>query len=815
VGRVAGSGNVGYATLGIIPSALGFGAALSKSIAPEMALAGAAGGASLLGAIKKALPVAAVVAAVGGLAAIGNTFHDLTSTIRVGTGETGAALDGLVASAKKVGQGTAASFEDVGTTVTGLNVRLGLTGPVLETLSKQFLAAGRITKQSLDMSTITASMSVFNIKGADTTTALDTLFRVSQATGVGINELASAVQKGAPVLQQFGLSFSDSAALMGTLDKAGIANSTTLAALKIGLVNFAKAGKDPQAALKGTIAQIEGFTKAGKDAEALKLAASIFGTRGASQFVAAVKSGKLNMDDLMKAAGAGSDTILEAADAVSGLSGKWSRFINNVLVIAEPIATRVFDAMNSGLKFMIDTGLPGLQTFGSAISDKISPALSAVESFIRTAVIPSIQLFIGTITGKGADVSIPWMNTIIDMGAAVRNTIDTISGAVKGFVQGFRDGEGPGGAFRDILAGIYTDGIKPIGDKVAAAGTAIQSFVQGFKDGTGPGGTFKDILKQVYEQGIKPLWAIITDNLVPALKSFETWILGPGGTALGSFLKSCMELAVPIAALAAGVLKLVGPMLDRLAPVLNVVAWILTNVVVPAFAAFADETLAVCGYVVQGAKWIGDGFAMMWFVAQPVIKWIGDAFVGMWNNFLQPAVVWIVGGIASVMTWFGNMLVALSNVPTFGWAKDAGDKVLAAAGAVAGFSREIRAIPPTANVAINVKTVYSTVGAPTAGNHVAIPNAAGGTYGPSRGGTIVRVAEAGRSETIVDTETLRAAMAQRNAASDTGSGSPNGPVTFNLYDKDNILIGSMQGVAVDVFGAESAKVARQRGRAGR
>jgi len=141
---------------------------------------------------------------IGALGAIGKQFHDMSATIRVETGKSGKSLDGLVTSAKNVGKGTVASLEDVGKTVAGINVRLGLTGPVLETLSKQFLAAGRITKQSLDLKTVTGSFNAFNIKGKDTSKALDNLFQISQATGVGINELAAAATKGAPAFRQFG-----------------------------------------------------------------------------------------------------------------------------------------------------------------------------------------------------------------------------------------------------------------------------------------------------------------------------------------------------------------------------------------------------------------------------------------------------------------------------------------------------------------------------------------------------------------------------------------------------------------------------------
>ena len=458
--------------------------------------------------------------------------------------------------------------------------------------------------------------------------------------------------------------------------------------------------------------------------------------------------------------------------------------------------TRAFDEMSKAIVGgVIPLALPAIQwitqamkdagpaaaAFSANVGEKLAAAIR-ISKPVLDAIVDTVKLFIGTITGEGANVDLPWMNTVIDLGAAVRNTFDFIAAAtrnigtwittsavpaIQSFVQGFKDGTGAGGAFKDVVFALYNDAVKPIGDfLVNKAIPGIKDFVQGFKDGTGPGGQFRDILKKVYEEGIKPLWAIITDNLMPAFKKIEAWIVGPGGKALGSFFKSCMELAVPLGALAALVLKLVGPLIDFLMPVLNAVAWVLTDVVIPAFAAFADETLAVCGYVVIAAGLVGDGFTWLTAVVIGATATIGRVFIGLWNEAIQPVVVWIIGGLASVMTTFGNMLVTLGTFPNMGWAKDAGDKVLAAAGAVAGFKGQIQNLNgTTANIALNVTSNYSAaVAGVLAAGRASLKLAGyaqGGTIAPSPGGTVVRVAEAGRSETIVDTATLRAAMAQK------------------------------------------------------
>src|SRR5690349_1886867 len=78
-----------------------------------------------------AIGTAAITAAAGGAAvglyAVGSTFDDVADTIRVGTGASGDALDGLVAIAQQVGTSVPTSFEAAGKTVSDLNTRLGLS----------------------------------------------------------------------------------------------------------------------------------------------------------------------------------------------------------------------------------------------------------------------------------------------------------------------------------------------------------------------------------------------------------------------------------------------------------------------------------------------------------------------------------------------------------------------------------------------------------------------------------------------------------------------------------------------------------------
>jgi TP901 family phage tail tape measure protein len=286
---------------------------------------------------------------------------DAYDTIRAGTGATGKKLEGLQNTFNNVARKTPADMDKVSSTVADLNTRLGLTGPTLEKLSRQILEAGRLGGVDVDVQKVTGAFSVFGVKGKETTTKMDDLFRVSQATGVGINDLAGTMAKSGGVLKQLGFGFTESASLLGVLDKAGINSKAVTASMQAGLVKLAKDGEKPADAFKRVTGQLQGFVKQGDDAKALKLAGEIFGTRGAGQFVAALKSGKVNLDDLTGAAGLSKDTILGVAQETKDFPELWQEFKNTATLALAPIGQKLMPAIAQALQ----VAAPLLQKFAN------------------------------------------------------------------------------------------------------------------------------------------------------------------------------------------------------------------------------------------------------------------------------------------------------------------------------------------------------------------------------------------------------------------------------------------------------------------
>ena len=328
---------------------------------------------------------AVVVGSVGaaGKAAyeIGAQFDDAYDTIRAGTGASGAAFEDLQESMRNVARdsiGVGSDMGAIGTTLADLNTRLGLTGEPLEEMTAQFMQLQNLGVDA-DINEVSKAMSGFGIEAKDMPGALDELFQVSQATGLSISELSQSAVKAGPVLRGFGFSMSDSAALVGQMDKAGLDADKTLQSMQRALAEFASEGRDAPEALKETIGSIEELISAGDDAAAIDMASSIFGTRGAAQFVDAVKTGTLSVDDFMDATGATSDTIGGLAEETADFAERWDQFKLQAMLAIEPVAAMVFDALVPALEHVqgafeaVSGAVQGFGEWGQRSKDWLIP----------------------------------------------------------------------------------------------------------------------------------------------------------------------------------------------------------------------------------------------------------------------------------------------------------------------------------------------------------------------------------------------------------------------------------------------------------
>lgn len=351
---------------------------------------------------------AAGIAAAGGAAlAAAMSMDDAVDTIRIGTGASGDALDGLMGTFENLARTVPSDLADVSTTVADLNTRMGLTGPTLEKLAAQVLQAGNMQGVAVDVGALTSALAIFGVKGDQSSDVLDTLFQVSQATGVGMNDLTGTLAKSGAQLTGLGFTITDAAALLGTLDKAGIDSGAAAATLGKSLVTLAKDGEAPEEAFRRVTGEIGDFIARGDQAGALDLASQVFGTRGAAQMVAALQSGAVNLDNLTASAGLSSDTILGLAEETGDFPELWQKFQNSATLALAPLGERLFPLiadgighLTTGLGYAVDaavefgdwmntTGIPALQSFAGFMEDNAT-VIGIVAGIIAAIFIPHL-----------------------------------------------------------------------------------------------------------------------------------------------------------------------------------------------------------------------------------------------------------------------------------------------------------------------------------------------------------------------------------------------------------------------------------------
>ena len=364
---MANSPEVARATVTIIPSMKG----AQQTIATELSAAGQAGasaaagpaGASFMGGLgaklgglkgvmAKAIPVAAVGAVGKALFDVGSEFDEMSDTIVVGTGASGKALESLENSAKDIATTVPVSFGDAGNLVQDLNTRLGLTGDTLTEVGTQIAQVGDMTGEAFNTEAFAGAMSAWGTAAEDMSGQLDTLFAVSQSTGIGINDLTGIVESAAPQMSTLGYSFEDTAAMAGLLDKAGLDAGGTMSKMSKALTTLAKDGEEPTEAMSRVTQEIQGYIEKGDEASAINVAADLFGTKGATQFVAAVQSGSMSIDDFSAAMADSSGIINETQNDTMSFGERVDLLKNQFKELIEPMGSAVFTGLSAAMQVL-------------------------------------------------------------------------------------------------------------------------------------------------------------------------------------------------------------------------------------------------------------------------------------------------------------------------------------------------------------------------------------------------------------------------------------------------------------------------------
>ena len=503
--------NVANAYVQIIPSAQGVKQNITDALVPDLTAAGQQGGDALGGGLMSTLQgslgkIAGVIgAAFAGIEVgkflldIGGEFDEMTDAIIIGTGATGEALEALEESAKGIATTVPISFGEAGNIVQDLNTRLGLTGENLDEVGQRVAAAGELMGSAINVESMSGAFAAFNVSADDMADQMDYLFGVSQSTGIAFDDLTRILESNAPALQGLGFSFQESANMAGLLDKAGMDASGMMGKMGKALVSLAQPGETAAEAYQRVLNEMEGYIEAGDEAAAMDLATELFGTRGAAQFVGAVQSGALAMDDLRDASLGAGEGIMGTYEATASWPEKWELLKNKAKEFLEPLGGALMDGLGMALDKLnevMDSIDPStLEGVASTLTELFEALIAAVtnlwtalqplvtflmETFVN-GVIPAIEAALLLLSGdfdgakqkigqalEGVKTAVESARSyVVQKFDAIKSKVTDIAGRIKSTVTT---------KFDEIKKAIT----QPIEDARDAVSSAIQSIKDAF-----------------------------------------------------------------------------------------------------------------------------------------------------------------------------------------------------------------------------------------------------------------------------------------------------------------------------------------------
>lgn len=296
---------------------------------------------------------------IGGTIAVGikksldvfDEFQGMDRILRVGTGAEGRALGDLRDITMDLATDLPTSFGAAANVVQDLNTRLGLTGDSLEGLSSKVINLGRITGEdpgglTRPLSRLMGDWGIQAERGEET---IERLFKMSQASGAGVTQLAdSMVQYGAP-LRSLGYEFDEVLAMLGKWEKEGVNTETILSRLRIASNKLTKEGfTDSRKGLEDLMETM----KTSDYQTALMVGTWLVGEMAATDFTVAVRENRFEFEEYEKATegvvdanGDVVDSIGKIADETKTTKEVWIESWNTMKTAGLPIITELGNAV--------------------------------------------------------------------------------------------------------------------------------------------------------------------------------------------------------------------------------------------------------------------------------------------------------------------------------------------------------------------------------------------------------------------------------------------------------------------------------------
>ena len=363
------------------------------------------------------------IMAVGTLATASSlAWDDAMDEIIIRTGATGAELESLQASFRKVGRETPSNIQDVAAVISELNTRMDLSGDTVVKLAVQFLDAGRMAKIGPAQLTEAFGQMArgWSLGVSQYADANDRMWAASQTTGINMLQLQQAMTDLGPTLRSLGYDFDRSTALIGRFYELGVDPGNLTTALRTATAQYREMGVEPQ---KGLAAYAKGIREAKDEQTRLALATQVFGERAAPLMADAIKRGAFQLDEFLARLAASPGAISKTNEATWGWSERLGQLKNQFSESFAPIGDKVLGLVSEKMPTVAEAvdrlvtsfseldpkkqdafivGMATLAVTGPALITAAA-ALSAIAALANPVVLAAVA-----ITGLATGIGILW-----------------------------------------------------------------------------------------------------------------------------------------------------------------------------------------------------------------------------------------------------------------------------------------------------------------------------------------------------------------------------------------------------------------------
>ncbi len=377
-------------------------------------------------------------------------FENAENQIIAQTGATGETLEGLKDAFHQVYADVPGDANAAASAIAILNDRLGLQGDQLVDVTEQMAKLSALTGQTTDSIANATTQAFLNwgIATEDVNDKLNTLYSISQQNHLSVTQLAQDLADIGIKAQSTGLSFDQTAELIGHLSAQGINVTAMFQGFNKALAEASAAGVDiSQVTLPGLIS---GIQNAGSASAATAMAIADFGTRAGPQLAVLINSGKLSIDSLTGSLNTNKTSIDDAYNATDNLGRSLSQLKDTLVGIFAAFGDTSF------IKSLVNDLTTGAQAIQGAIY--VMTGNQAGLDALNATVMKTTRVF------QDQNQTLAQSNAIVSDGNTVFQGLGlTLNGVAL---------------ITPVVKGAITD----VGAAIAAGQLNIQLMTQGAKD---------------------------------------------------------------------------------------------------------------------------------------------------------------------------------------------------------------------------------------------------------------------------------------------------------------------------------------------